>query len=523
MVFSTFPFISVFLPIVWLLQTLSGNILWKNIVLLAASLIFYTYGGRGFVVLLAGSSFLAWGMALLIEKTEREAPLQSAEGVKTSRKKKFLLLVSCALHLGLLGYFKYAGFFVEIINSLLGLSIPDPGITLPIGISFYTFQAMSYVIDVYRGNCKAQKNFANLLLYISFFPQLIAGPIVRYHDIEQEIMSRKVTLEDTFAGMVRFTQGLAKKILIADVCAQVADSVFGNFAAEVSAGVAAGAAAGTVAAGAGADAAAGALAEAVAGAVTGGAGHIGMAAAWLGAAAFMLQIYYDFSGYSDMAIGMGQMFGFHFRENFNDPYAASSVRDFWTRWHISLSEWLREYLYYPLGGNRKGKARTVFNRLLVFALCGLWHGAGLTFLFWGVYHGLLTAFEGFIPFFRKGRKHSLAGNIFLHIYTILAVLIGFVFFKAGSLTEAFRMIGVMFGAGGAAESAGTAGYIYLWSLLTPENIAMMAVGVLFCVPWGRKLPKDKSWALATVSLVLLALCVIRIATNNYSPFIYFSF
>lgn len=523
MVFSTFPFISVFLPIVWFLQTLSGDILWKNIFLLAASLIFYTYGGRGFVALLAGSSFLAWGMALLIEKTDREAAIQAGRGVKASRRKNFLLLVSCALHLGLLGYFKYACFFVEIVNSLLGLSIPDPGITLPIGISFYTFQAMSYVIDVYRGNCKAQKNFANLLLYISFFPQLIAGPIVRYHDIEQEIVSRKVTFEGTFAGMVRFTQGLAKKILIADVCAQVADSVFGTFAAGASAGAAgvaagatagASAAAGTVAAGTVAGVGAGALA---------GPGQVGMAAAWLGAAAFMLQIYYDFSGYSDMAIGMGQMFGFHFRENFNDPYAASSVRDFWTRWHISLSEWLREYLYYPLGGNRKGRARTVFNRLLVFALCGLWHGAGLTFLFWGVYHGLLTAFEGLIPFFRKDRKHSPVGKIFMHIYTILAVLIGFVFFKAGSLTEAFRMIGVMFGVGGAAESVGFAGYTYLWSLLTPENIAMMAVGVLFCVPRRKILTRGKDWAGAAVSLILLALCVIRIATNNYSPFIYFSF
>lgn len=477
MVFSTFTFISIFLPIVWLLQTLCRSILWKNIILLAASLVFYGYGEPVYILLLIGSALASWLVALKIDQSGQDS------------SRKALLVLSCIIHLGLLGVFKYAAFLTETINEITHLGIPVPHIALPIGISFYTFQALSYVIDVYRGKCRSQKNFFWMLLYLSFFPQLIAGPIVRYTDIEKELTDRKVTFEGTLSGMMRFSVGLARKILISDSCALVADSVFG---AHIS--------------------------------------SVGTLSAWLAAGTYMLQIYFDFSGYSDMAIGLGEMFGFHFLENFRNPYAASSIRDFWTRWHISLSSWLREYLYYPLGGNRKGKVRTVFNRMVVFVLCGLWHGAGFTFLFWGFYHGLLTAIEGFIPWFHKDTKHSVFGKIIMHIYTVLAVMIGFVFFRADTIGQGFDMLGKMF-----TLSSPANGQVLLYSLLTPENLVMIAAAIFFCFPvstWIRKRSQAVSttrfgrfwYAVSPVlSLACMALSVIHMSTGGYSPFIYFRF
>lgn len=298
MVFSSLVFICIFLPAVWLAQLILPSVRWKNAILLAASILFYAYGEPVYVILLLASGLMNWILALL---------------TAGSPKSRFFLICAVIMNLGLLVLFKYAGFLVQLVNALLHLRLPVPAIPLPIGISFYTFQALSYVIDVYRGSCKVQKNFFDLMLYISFFPQLIAGPIVKYRDIESEILSRRITGEETAAGIRRLICGLAKKVLIANSCGLIADTLFGASAAQIY-----------------------------------------MPSAWLAAFAYLMQIYFDFSGYSDMAIGMGRMFGFHFRENFQYPYAAGSITEFWHRWHISLSTWLREYLYIPLGGTGKG-------------------------------------------------------------------------------------------------------------------------------------------------------------------------
>lgn len=345
MVFSSLVFLSVFLPTVllcyWLLPSIAG----KNILLLAASLFFYAYGEPVYVFLMLASSLFHYLCALWI--------------CADSKRNKMILAAVIAVNLGLLCVFKYAAFLTDLVNRMTGLGLPVPQVALPAGISFFTFQAMSYVIDVYRSQVRPQRNFAYVLLYICLFPQLIAGPIVKYHDVEQELFSRRFDAEETARGIRRFIAGLGKKVLIANYMGEIADTLF---AAPME--------------------------------------QVNMAGAWLGAASYMLQIYFDFSGYSDMAIGMGHMFGFHFRENFRYPYGASSIREFWRRWHISLSGWFREYLYIPLGGSRKGRARTCLNKFFVFACTGIWHGANVTFLFWGLFHGCLLMLEEYLPFFQ---------------------------------------------------------------------------------------------------------------------------
>ena len=311
MVFSSLVFLCIFLPIVFLGHTILPGIRAKNAMLLLASLVFYAYGEPVYVVLMIASALCNYLFALWIERFQDQ--------------KKWIVSVAVILNLALLVIFKYAGFLTESVNTMFGTGFPVPDIRLPIGISFFTFQAMSYVIDVYRGANKAQKNFGKVLLYISFFPQLIAGPIVKYHDVEQEIEHRTQSADGVARGIRRFIAGLSKKVLISNVMGMTADALFG-------------AAAGT----------------------------LGAATAWVGALSYLFQIYFDFSGYSDMAIGLGWMFGFHFKENFNYPYSSTSIREFWRRWHISLSSWFLEYLYIPLGGNRKGKVRTCINKFIVF-------------------------------------------------------------------------------------------------------------------------------------------------------------
>ena len=476
MVFSSLVFICIFLPAVWLLQLILPSIRLKNAALLAASLLFYAYGEPVYVLLLLVSAVLNWAAALLI-----------------SRKVRGVLPCAVLINVALLVVFKYAGFLVSTANALFHTGFPVPDIPLPIGISFYTFQAMSYVIDVKRGDCRARKNFFDLLLYISFFPQLIAGPIVRYRDIERELTERHISTEDTAAGIRRFICGLGKKVLIANYCGAIADTLY---AAPIE--------------------------------------LIRMPSAWLAAIAYLMQIYFDFSGYSDMAIGMGRMFGFHFLENFKYPYTASSITDFWRRWHISLSTWLREYLYIPLGGNRKGKARTIINRFIVFLTCGIWHGANLTFLFWGFYHGLLLMAESLF----RGRKKSAgdgpdAGGmrpvrayrlrrILGHVYTLAAVTVGFVFFRADTIRQGFAMAGRMF-----LWSGGVSGQarVLLWSVLTPAGIAALLAGAAACLPVrqvfrGRK---RAECAVTAASLVCFALCILNLAGGTYNPFIYFRF
>ena len=464
MVFSSMVFLCIFLPVVFLLHLLLPGIRAKNGMLLLASLIFYAYGEPVYVILMIASAFVNYLSALLI-------------GRKPTGKKA-VMAVNVILNLGVLVLFKYTGFLAESVNTILGTAIPVPSIRLPIGISFFTFQAMSYVIDVYRGVTGAQKNFGKVLLYISFFPQLIAGPIVKYHDIAQEIENRTQTVDGVTDGIRRFIVGLSKKVLISNTVGLVADTLF---AADVS--------------------------------------GLNAAAAWIGAVSYMLQIYFDFSGYSDMAIGLGEMFGFHFKENFNYPYISGSIREFWRRWHMSLSGWFQEYLYIPLGGSRKGKIRTVINKFLVFLCTGIWHGANVTFLFWGLYHGCFLMLEEIVPAIRE--QGGKVKSFFQHIYTLLVVLIGFVFFRADSMHQGAAWIKTMFTGFG----SNTAAMSLALEQLTPLYLVTAAVGIVACCPVKMLVKKGRAYEAVTAagSLVLLLLCMLSLASGTYNPFIYFRF
>lgn len=350
------------------------------------------------------------------------------------------------------------------------------GIELPIGISFFTFQEMSYVIDTYRDPSLCQKNLGHLMLYISFFPQLIAGPIVRYSDIAEQIRERNASSEDIANGLRRFIFGLAKKLLISNVVGYAADQIFG---------------------------------------MNGG----NAIAAWSGAIFYCLQIYYDFSGYSDMAIGLGHMFGFHFKENFRYPYAATSIQDFWRRWHISLSEWFKSYLYIPLGGNRKGEVRRVINRYIVFFMTGLWHGASWNFVLWGLMHGTFLVLEG--GPLKVLKKHKVISRV----YTLVVVAIAFVLFRAETLTQAGTYIATMFTGWTLSGEAMT----QFLTLLTPWFLFITAMGIVFSVPvkeWIERLEqRSQVWTYVSyvVSMALFILCVLNLSSSTFNPFIYFRF
>ena len=474
MVFSSLEFLCIFLPAVFLLYTVIPNLKVRNLLLIIASLIFYAYGEIVYVLLMIFSSILNYACARWV-------------AAKPDKKNKAALVVAVVVNLGILGVFKYTGMFVTTFNSLTGLSVPVPQIALPIGISFFTFQALSYVIDVYRGNVAVQKNYLNILLYISFFPQLIAGPIVKYRDINEQITDRHQDRDKIARGLRRFICGLSKKVLIANTMGAVADTLF---ACEL--------------------------------------GDLSVPAAWLGAVAYLFQIYYDFSGYSDMAIGLGLMFGFEFKENFNYPYGAYSVQDFWRRWHISLSTWFKEYLYIPLGGNRKGAARTTINKLIVFFCTGLWHGASWTFVLWGMWHGLFLLLEQFIPALKK------LPRVIGHIYTLLVVLLGFVVFRADTIGYGFGYIGRMFAGGFEPSAMSTA-----VTQLTPWFLFILVIAVIGCAPirpladklranlYGEK-ALSKGWqavqiALYAAAFIGLVWCVLRLSPSGYNPFIYFRF
>ncbi|MDD5967143.1 MAG: MBOAT family protein [Blautia sp.] len=464
MVFSSMVFLCIFLPVVFLLHLLLPGIRAKNGMLLLASLAFYAYGEPVYVILMIASAFVNYLSALLIGKNPAG--------------KKAVMAVNVILNLGVLVLFKYTGFLAESVNTIFGTAIPVPSIRLPIGISFFTFQAMSYVIDVYRGVTGAQKNFGKVLLYISFFPQLIAGPIVKYHDIAQEIENRTQTVDGVTDGIRRFVVGLSKKVLISNTVGLVADTLF---AADVS--------------------------------------GLNAAAAWIGAVSYMLQIYFDFSGYSDMAIGLGEMFGFHFKENFNYPYISGNIREFWRRWHMSLSGWFQEYLYIPLGGSRKGKIRTVINKFIVFLCTGIWHGANVTFLFWGLYHGCFLMLEEIVPAIRE--EGGKVKSFFQHVYTLLVVLIGFVFFRADSMHQGAAWIKTMFTGFG----SNTAAMSLALEQLTPLYLVTAAVGTVACCPVKMLVKKGRAYEAVTAagSLALLLLCMLSLASGTYNPFIYFRF
>lgn len=464
MAFSSIPFLCAFFPVVAVLYYLTPSTKLKNCFLIAVSLLFYAYGEGIYVLLLFACVCFNYLAARLIECSKKG--------------KKMLLVLAVVSNLGVLGVYKYAGMITEAVNRITNLGIPVPAIHLPLGISFFVFQALSYVVDVYRGTVKADKSFVRILLYISFFPQLIAGPIIKYHDIAEQLDRRELSVERTCRGIRRFIVGLSKKVLISNTMGLAADYVFSLQY-----------------------------------------GELGMLLAWLGAIAYLFQIYFDFSGYSDMAIGMGRMFGFDFMENFRYPYAAKSMQDFWRRWHISLSGWFREYLYIPLGGNRKGETRTWFNRLLVFFFTGLWHGANWTFVVWGLFHGMFLMLETVFP--RMTKKMG----VFRHVYVLLVVCVGFVIFRAESMGQAWMMLGIMFTKTGwtPAIAAATA------SVCDRLFLCMIPVAVVCSAPlleWLKDRKRFGGFAQAVsyaVSVPLLLACIVSLAGGTYNPFIYFRF
>lgn len=439
----------------------------KNILLLIFSLAFYTYGEPKAIVLMIVSIIMNYIFGLSM-KSE-------------NRSRKTVLVISVTANLLMIGVFKYAGFGAEMLDRLPFLSMSIPDIALPIGISFYTFQAMSYVIDAYKEPQYIQKNPYKLALYITFFPQLVAGPIVKYYDFADQIDNRKTTPEKTAHGIRRFITGLSKKLLIANTMAVTADYVYSLDVDGLS-----------------------------------------LPLAWLGAVSYMMQIFFDFSGYSDMAIGLGKMFGFDFRENFDYPYISGSMQEFWRRWHISVSTWFKEYLYIPLGGNRKGKVRTALNKLIVFFCTGLWHGASLNFIVWGLINGLFMMLESYKVINTEKWFKPLR-----HIYTLLVTLIAFVFFRAENLTTACHYIGRMFSfSGNSPENTS----LFLLQL-TPMYIIMLVLACVFSVPVWRILQKKVSAKMLSagevcyyvISLAMLIVCIMTLSSTSYNPFIYFRF
>lgn len=422
-----------------------------------ASLFFYAFGEPVYVILMTGSILTNYAMARLIAGYQKRT--------------RIFLCMAVVFNLGLLVFFKYAALIIQTIRGLSVGQSSCPEIALPIGISFYTFQALSYCVDVYRDRGLVQKNVWKLMLYISFFPQLIAGPIVKYHDIEKQLSDRAVTIGDTAVGIRRFICGLGKKLLIANSMAYIVDTLYTT--------------------------------------------QINMAlTAWVSAVCYIFQIYFDFSGYSDMAIGLGRMFGFTFQENFQYPYVSTGIREFWRRWHISLSTWFKEYLYIPLGGNRKGKVRTTLNKLVVFMATGVWHGADWTFLLWGLFHGLFITLEdhGLVPF--KNR-------ISAHIYTMFVIICGFVIFRADTIGQAVHIFGAMF----TGFHMEVVEMMILAKLLTPWNVACAIVAAVLSTPvscWLKQTIKNEA-VYYTASLVLLAVCIMELASGSYNPFIYFRF
>lgn len=467
MVFSSTTFLFLFLPAVLILyyNPIIKNLAFRNAVLIASSIFFYAWGEPFFVLLMLASIVLNWLFGLGVAKFKDN----------NISKAKLFVALSVVINLGMMFVFKYLTFTLENINALFSSNLDTLDIALPIGISFFTFQAMSYVIDVYRGNGAVQKNPFNVALYISFFPQLIAGPIVRYQTIAEQINFRKENFTDFSDGVYRFMLGFCKKVLIANNVASVADEIFGK-------------------------------------------SEISVATAWIGAIAYTLQIFFDFAGYSEMAIGLGKMFGFHFLENFDYPYISKSVSEFWRRWHMSLGTWFRDYVYFPLGGSRvKSKSRLIFNLFVVWLLTGVWHGANWTFVAWGLLYFVLLAFEKLTNFPAKLK-------FFSHIYTMLFVIIGWVLFRSESISAALEYLQTMFFMSGA-ELFDDKAIFFL------DNYKFYLVaGILACFPIMPKIKeKIKTGRKIYESIAVIALFVTFIVSltftikGSYNPFIYFNF
>jgi alginate O-acetyltransferase complex protein AlgI len=478
MVFSSLFFIFAFLVISYALYAACKGIRARNTVLLVSSLIFYAWGGPAFVLLLCLEVFVCYVSALMIDML----------GAKTRRA--LVATWTCVgFCLTLLILFKYTGFFLSNVQLITGLPEIIPAITLPIGISFYTFQLISYVIDVYRGEVEAQKRYTNLLLYASLFHQCIAGPIVRYADVAREIENRTVTLSEAARGVSRFAVGLAKKALLANGCAMIADSLLPS-------------------------------------AATTDLSALSSVSLLLGGLCYMLQIYLDFSAYSDMAIGMGLMVGFHYKENFNYPYAASSVTDFWRRWHISLSSFFRDYVYIPLGGNRVKISRHILNMLIVWGLTGFWHGASWNFVLWGLYYFALLVFEKYI--LHVGKDTPTASRIAAHIYVLPAVYVGWLLFRFDDLSLLWDTLRGIF-------CLNSNAFFDLSAQTTLSgNCFFLAISILACfpiVPALAKLRDAKSTPVnvianavaAVMPAILVILSALALIGDSYNPFLYFRF
>ena len=470
MLFSSITFLFIFLPLTLLLYYLVPFRM-KNYVMLAASLIFYAWGEPVYIILMILSIILNYFCGQDIYEKRDNA-----------RAMKMSLMFGVVMNLLILGFFKYYGLLMDTINAILPIDIPYRVLALPIGISFYTFQAMSYLIDVYRKEVKPQENVLYFALYISMFPQLIAGPIVRYIDIEEQLKERSINSTKFGEGAMYFIRGLAKKVVLANtfgsVYEQVAAMQMGSFSTLT---------------------------------------------AWVGAIAYAFQIYFDFGGYSDMAIGLGKMFGFEFLPNFNYPYIAKSITDFWRRWHISLSTWFREYVYIPLGGNRCTPSRHILNLLIVWMLTGLWHGAQWNFMFWGLYYGVILILEKYL----WGSKIEKLPAAVQHIYAFVLVLFGWVFFFSPTLGYAGQYLKVMFGIG-ANGIFDKQGFFMIFT-----NWLLIVIAILASAPRGYKLLKkitgcwqsEEVRAIVTcaVYIAMFLLCIAFLVTETYNPFLYFRF
>ena len=478
MVFADLLFLFIFLPLNLIIYYSSKNAVWRNWVLIVFSLAFYGWGEPIWIGLLILSSMVDWANALFILRNR---------GTKWA---KVGVVITVVFNLGLLSTFKYDVFIVENVNSLLGTSFSAPGYGLPIGISFYTFHTISYVVDVYRGDIKAQRNFPNFLMYVSLYSSLVAGPIIRYAHVEKEINSRKENLRDFSAGLSRFCIGLFKKVIIANVAAEIARKYMGDM---------------------------------------GNRGHtlsfaelssLSSLEAWVGLIMFAIQIYFDFSGYSDMAIGLGRMFGFHFRENFNYPYISKSIGEFWRRWHISLGSIFRDYVYIPLGGNKK---RVYLNLFIVWFLTGMWHGASWNFIFWGLYFFIFISLER--AFLLKALEKIPA--FFSHVYALLVIIPGWVIFYFTNTDILIAYVKKLF-----SFSAGPNGNMEVMNTIT-AHLFWLIIAIILCMPVYHKvmawIEKKRSRITFADTLTigfnvfLLFLCVAQLVGKSYNPFIYFRF
>lgn len=461
MLFSSPVFLIFFLPVVLILyfNPICKSRKYRNVVLLLASMFFYIWGEQKFIFVLLLSLFINW---------------QLGKCIADRKNTKIYLICAIIWNIGILFVYKYMGFALLNLKALHIWNADIISLTLPLGISFFTFQILSYIFDLYMGKVNVQKSFGKFSLYVLMFPQLVAGPIVRYEAIASELDSRKETLDDFCEGFVRFIYGLGKKVLISNPMGILADNMF--YLSETS--------------------------------------MLSATSAWIGAIAYSLQIYYDFSGYSDMAIGLGRVFGFHFSENFNYPYCASSITDFWKRWHISLSSWFRDYIYIPLGGNRCGFVRGILNIFVVWLLTGIWHGANWTFVLWGLGYFLLLLLE---------RTLGLTKSKLGYFYTLPMVILLWVVFRADSIGGAFYYIGQMFGMAGMAIDANTADCI-------KNGGCLMVIAVIFAMPvkaiFNNKIRLNADWKRmikAIVAIPIFVLCIAKCMQGAYNPFIYFNF